>query len=226
MALGTIGAFLVLEEKGHAQARGAKPLARIAAVASDHVRRTPGAVTGALERMWSTVKSRLDPAHAAVISGASGVQPATSEEREFLAAQGLAVRATGTHFGHGLEPQFPANIAIAAAALGRGRLFAPADAFERAMEAARRCAQVVVTSIGHWRGEGLALVEAVELREKRCRHRPVVVVTGYGIVTSLGAGAADNWAKLSAGQSGIREITRFATDGLKTRIAGTVDFVP
>ena len=54
---------------------------------------------------------------------------------------------------------------------------------------------------------------------------PVVVVTGYGIVTSLGAGAQDNWAKLSAGQSGIREITRFATDGLKTRIAGTVDFV-
>jgi 3-oxoacyl-[acyl-carrier-protein] synthase II len=56
--------------------------------------------------------------------------------------------------------------------------------------------------------------------------RPIVVVTGYGIVTSLGAGAKDNWAKLSAGQSGIREITRFATDGLKTRIAGTVDFVP
>jgi 3-oxoacyl-[acyl-carrier-protein] synthase II len=57
-------------------------------------------------------------------------------------------------------------------------------------------------------------------------NRPVVVVTGYGIVTSLGAGAQDNWAKLSAGQSGIRQITRFATDGLKTRIAGTVDFVP
>jgi 3-oxoacyl-[acyl-carrier-protein] synthase II len=56
--------------------------------------------------------------------------------------------------------------------------------------------------------------------------RPVVVVTGYGVVTSLGAGREDNWAKLSAGQSGIREITRFATDGLKTRIAGTVDFVP
>jgi 3-oxoacyl-[acyl-carrier-protein] synthase II len=55
--------------------------------------------------------------------------------------------------------------------------------------------------------------------------RPVVV-TGYGVVTSLGAGAQDNWAKLTAGQSGIRDITRFATDGLKTRIAGTVDFVP
>ena len=55
--------------------------------------------------------------------------------------------------------------------------------------------------------------------------RPIVVVTGYGVVTSLGAGKEDNWAKLTAGQSGIREITRFATDGLKTRIAGTVDFV-
>jgi len=159
MALGTIGAFLVLEEKSHAQARGAKPVARIAAVASDHVRRTPGAVTGALERMWSTVKPRLDPAHSAVISGASGVQPATSEERDFLAAQDLAVRATATHFGHGLEPQFPANIAIAAAALRAGRMFAPYDRFERPMDAPLR--QVVVTSIGHWRGEGLALIEAV-----------------------------------------------------------------
>ena len=55
--------------------------------------------------------------------------------------------------------------------------------------------------------------------------RPVVVVTGLGVVTSLGAGKVDNWAKLTAGQSGIREITRFATDGMKTRIAGTVDFL-
>jgi len=56
--------------------------------------------------------------------------------------------------------------------------------------------------------------------------RPVVVVTGYGVVTSLGAGKEDNWRKLTAGCSGIRAISRFATDGLKTRIAGTVDFVP
>src|SRR5262245_20158863 len=55
--------------------------------------------------------------------------------------------------------------------------------------------------------------------------RPIVVVTGIGIVTSLGVGKADNWQKLTAGQSGIRSITRFSTDGLKTRIAGTVDFV-
>ncbi len=56
--------------------------------------------------------------------------------------------------------------------------------------------------------------------------RPVVVVTGMGIVTSLGAGKMDNWDKLTAGESGIRAIKRFSTEGLRTRIAGTVDFVP
>src|SRR5471032_1648813 len=56
--------------------------------------------------------------------------------------------------------------------------------------------------------------------------RPIVVVTGMGIVTSLGAVKTDNWKKLTAGESGIRTITRFATEGLKTTMAGTVDFVP
>ena len=55
--------------------------------------------------------------------------------------------------------------------------------------------------------------------------RPIVVVTGLGVVTSLGAGKTDNWAKLTAGESGIRTITRFPTDGLKTRIAGTIDYL-
>jgi 3-oxoacyl-[acyl-carrier-protein] synthase II len=55
--------------------------------------------------------------------------------------------------------------------------------------------------------------------------RPVVAVTGIGMVTSLGIGKADNWAKLTAGVSGIKRISRFAIEGLKTTIAGTVDDV-
>ena len=55
--------------------------------------------------------------------------------------------------------------------------------------------------------------------------RPIVVVTGMGVVTSLGAGKADNWRKLTAGESGIRTVTRFPIDGLKSTMAGTVDFV-
>src|SRR3954465_9830774 len=56
--------------------------------------------------------------------------------------------------------------------------------------------------------------------------RPIVIVTGMGIVTSPGAGKADNWTRLTAGESGIRTITRFPTDSLKTTMAGTVDFAP
>jgi 3-oxoacyl-[acyl-carrier-protein] synthase II len=56
-------------------------------------------------------------------------------------------------------------------------------------------------------------------------HAPVAV-TGIGVLTSLGIGKRDNWTSLTAGQSGIRSIRRFPTDGLKTTIAGTVDFIP
>src|ERR1700751_265811 len=56
--------------------------------------------------------------------------------------------------------------------------------------------------------------------------RPIVVVTGMGLATSLGAGKSDNWKKLTAGESGIRTIPRFPIEGLKTTMAGTVDFVP
>jgi len=55
------------------------------------------------------------------------------------------------------------------------------------------------------------------------RGRPLVAITGAGVVTSLGVGKKQNWERLVAGQSGIRPITRFPTDGLKTTIAGTVD---
>ena len=53
--------------------------------------------------------------------------------------------------------------------------------------------------------------------------RPVIAVTGIGLITSLGTGKEDNWKRLTAGQSGIRRISRFPTDGLRTTIAGTVD---
>ena len=61
---------------------------------------------------------------------------------------------------------------------------------------------------------------------KDSKGRPVVVVTGMGLVTSLGAGKTDNWARLTAGESGIHAITRFPTEGLRTKIAGTIDYLP
>jgi len=55
--------------------------------------------------------------------------------------------------------------------------------------------------------------------------RPVVVVTGIGVITSLGVGKDENWKALTDGRSGIHAITRFPVDHLNTRIAGTVDFL-
>ena len=56
--------------------------------------------------------------------------------------------------------------------------------------------------------------------------RPIVVVTGTGVITSLGQGQKDNWRALTGGVSGIHRITRFPIGGLRTTIAGTVDFIP
>ncbi|HEY3641378.1 MAG TPA: beta-ketoacyl-ACP synthase [Xanthobacteraceae bacterium] len=162
LASGSLGAFLVIEEKTHALARAATPFARLAAVLSGHAKRKPGAITAMLDGLWERIAPHLDAAGLAIISGATGAEPATAEERAFLAARpSIAVRATGSHLGHGVEAQFPMNIALAAMALRQGRMFASFDptGFERAMDAPLR--QVAVTSVGHWRGEGLALLEAV-----------------------------------------------------------------
>lgn len=53
--------------------------------------------------------------------------------------------------------------------------------------------------------------------------RPLVAVTGIGMVTPLGFGVAESWAGLLAGRSGVRRIARFPTDYIKTGIAGCVD---
>ena len=55
--------------------------------------------------------------------------------------------------------------------------------------------------------------------------RPIVAVTGVGVVSSLGRGKEENWKKLTSGQSGIHRIDRFSTEGLKTSVGGTVDFM-
>jgi 3-oxoacyl-[acyl-carrier-protein] synthase II len=55
--------------------------------------------------------------------------------------------------------------------------------------------------------------------------RPVVAVTGYGMISSLGQGAADSWAGLVAGKSGIKPISRFPTGHMRTTIAGAIDYL-
>lgn len=161
-ALGSAGAFLVMESREHAQARGAKPYARLTKVVADLAQRTqPGAVTKSLETMWAKLGVRGDDL--ALISGATGVEPVTSEEKAFLGQHpDLAVRATGTTFGHTLETQFPLGLALAALSISRGALFPPNDPTGLEVEKPGAPAQIVVMGAGHWQGEGMALVEAVK----------------------------------------------------------------
>src|SRR3979409_339939 len=95
-ALGSAGAFLVIESRAHAEARGGKHYARLTHVVSDRAqRKQPGEVTKSLEGLWSRLGILED--NGALITGATGVDPVTSEEKAFLSQHpSYAVRATGT----------------------------------------------------------------------------------------------------------------------------------
>src|SRR5260370_17613724 len=124
MVLARSGAFLVLESRGHAQARNAKPLGRLARVLSERCPRPAGAITAALGRMWRSLVPQGPPAGIAVISGATGAQPATNEEPAWLETlPRVPARATRSLLGHGFEPPFPVNLALATPALRRQNPF-------------------------------------------------------------------------------------------------------
>jgi len=160
IAYASLGAFLVIEAAEHAHARGARPRARISAVCSDRNRRRPSDIEATLEREWKTLAPRVNRAGAAVISGATGLEPATSAELRALGEIGLPVRNTGTYIGHGIEAQFPVNLGIGCAVFDHGKLFAPTGSGDRGQSPAS-LSQLIVTGVGSWRGEGLALIERI-----------------------------------------------------------------
>ncbi|QFU15067.1 beta-ketoacyl-ACP synthase [Microvirga thermotolerans] len=135
MILGTGACFLVMESREHAEARGARPLAAVAGVASDRSRREPGSVDRALRGL----ARQLDAGPDVVISGATGVKGITEEERAALEdiAPGAAIHATADVIGHTMEAQAPSAVALAAGLIAGGR-----------------ASEALVTSVGHWRGEG------------------------------------------------------------------------
>jgi 3-oxoacyl-[acyl-carrier-protein] synthase II len=159
-ATATMGAFLVLESRAHAEGRGARARARLAPVLSDRSLRAPGEIEAALHRQWQAIAGSVDRGHAVVVSGASGAEPATSAERQALTEFGLPVRGTGTYIGHGVEAQFLANLGVGCAMLEHGKLFGPTGSGDTG-DSPDGVSQVIVTSVGTWRGEGLGLIERV-----------------------------------------------------------------
>jgi 3-oxoacyl-[acyl-carrier-protein] synthase II len=162
---GSLGAFLVLEASRHARRRGASPYARLTDVVSDRSRRRAGEAAVAATRLMSKFRINPKEGNLAVLSGASGAEPATAEELQFLAGLqrlGLnpVVRAWGSALGHALEAHFIAGLALAALTVSKGSFYPPFDPTETAAPSGMSINQVLVTAFGHWRGEAMAFVQS------------------------------------------------------------------
>lgn len=157
---GSAGAFLVLESPEHARARGATPIAKLSGVWSERAKRNqPGAIEAVLEKL---IAGAGQEDGTAVFSAASGAPEPTRAEAAVLAKTGLPVRSVTDRVGHGLEAQMPVALAIAALAVSKGKLIAPlaGEALEKPFDGT--LSRAIVTGVGHWRGEGVALVETVD----------------------------------------------------------------
>lgn len=159
--LGSVGAFLVLESRDHAVARGAKIYAEIASIDGDRGSRENGKFEQRLRRLGADVASGHDVS--LVFSGASGLSDVTSREKAVL-EQDFAkapIRAYGGITGHSIEAQFPAGLCLGALALQSAAKVPVFDADHEAA-ATQPADNILVTTIGHERGEGMALL----IREK------------------------------------------------------------
>lgn len=155
MIMGSVGAFLVLESRAHAEARGAKIYATIECVEGDRGQRDDGRMEKRLQRMLDGVDPSL------VLSGTSGFHDLSAREKAFLEERfpAAAIRGYGGVLGHSVEAQFTAGIALAALAIGAEKPVAAFDAErEKPMTAPAKTA--LVTTVGHQRGEGIALLAA------------------------------------------------------------------
>ncbi len=164
MVMGSAGAFLVLESREHAEARGAKPYARIDSIVAGRCKRRDGAAKQSARELLEQISDRLPRGPLPVLTGCCGVQPQLSEELEFL--EGLtdrgiepAIRGVTSILGNTLETQFPVNVILASLAISRGAFFDPFD--DTGVEQGFRGEpqQVLISNWGHWRGESLALVD-------------------------------------------------------------------
>src|SRR5690606_24046867 len=121
MIMGSVGAFLVLESRGHAEARGAHVYATFDAIEGDRGNRDDGRLEGRLGRL-AALASAAKPSETVVFSGASGLAGISAQEKAALekALPGAALRGYGGVTGHAMEAQFPLGLALAALSLDGG----------------------------------------------------------------------------------------------------------
>ena len=156
--LGSVGAFLVMESRAHAEARGAKPYAKLSGVAAEHGKRDSASTNKRLESAFAKLSAS---GSTAVLSGATGCADITKTEQEFLSANlaDAPIRAFGNVMGHSIETHFPLGVALAALSFKQGAMYKPMSSNE--VESDTAPDNILVTTLGHNRAEGMALVEPV-----------------------------------------------------------------
>ncbi|MDE1158403.1 MAG: beta-ketoacyl-ACP synthase [Neorhizobium sp.] len=160
MITGSVGAFLVLEQRQYAEARGAHIYATIDGVEGDRGRRDEGGLEKRLTRLAKDA-AQLSAKDTVVFSGATGMSELSAREKAFLSETfaGAPVRGYGGVTGHALEAQFPLGLALAALSLDeKAKVPAFDPTHEQPMTAA--ASHAVVTTVGYTRGEGLAVLSA------------------------------------------------------------------
>jgi 3-oxoacyl-[acyl-carrier-protein] synthase II len=157
MNMGTAGAFLVLETREHAEARGARIYARLDGVLGDRGSREEGRLEERLARLCDGTVNSPASSDTVIFCGATGAPELSRRERGFLSTRypDSPLRTYGAVFGHSLEAQFTTGIALACLAIDEGHAVKPmAEGAESEMAKPPRSA--IVTTIGHMRGEGVA----------------------------------------------------------------------
>lgn len=156
VVFGSAGAFIVLESREYAKARGATIYATLDAVEGDRGSRDEGKLEERLSRLADRVAADAGSVEL-VISGAAGEPVMAAREENWLKDHFSAarLRRQAIAFGHGVEAQFPLAIALGAIAVSAGAPIAKFSAEgEKEMPAAPKTA--LVTALGFQRGEGMA----------------------------------------------------------------------
>ena len=148
--LGSGGAFLVIESRGHAEARGARIYATLGDVKSGRTRRSKGGLESDIRAMAADAA----PDASLVISSASGVPDVTAAEKSALSAK--PVRGFSSLTGNFKEAQFPFAIALAALAVEGGLTVKPLT--EGEADASGPASTILATAIGFISGEGMVAV--------------------------------------------------------------------
>lgn len=158
--LGSVGAFLIVESRRHAEARGVQAIARVAAVNGPSINRDDC-------DLYEVLRDGKAPATRPgllMMSGISGCGEFSVRERARIsqlsaASVDVVARAPARVLGHSVEASVFLNLVLGARCIKDQNVFAPCDADEEEENPLSAVERVLVTCWGSGGGEGFIVLE-------------------------------------------------------------------